>query len=181
MGWFWVGWVALAGCVSDGGGGPATRQLEIDHYRAPCVGESAQLCLRVREVGQDWELLYDRIEGFAWDWGTTSVVTIEVTEVEDPPADASSLAYRLVSLEEARDVAPGTAFALSVPDATPGLVPFLQVTADGGALLDQRAFTCAAPEVCTALSAAVETGHAFSVQFAYADPIDGPLVATSVE
>lgn len=64
-----------------------------------CVGEAPQRCMQVAE-SEDGEylLFYDQIAGFEFVEGTSYVVDVQVDDVFDPPADASSLSYTLVEV-----------------------------------------------------------------------------------
>ncbi len=64
-----------------------------------CVGEAPQKCMQVAE-SEDGEhfFFYDQIEGFTFEVGTTYILDVLVEEIPDPPADASSLKYTLVSI-----------------------------------------------------------------------------------
>lgn len=66
---------------------------------AECVGVAPMMCLQVAytEDGPT-ELFYDSIAGFDHVEGTSYVLDVEVAEVPDPPADASSLSYTLVDV-----------------------------------------------------------------------------------
>ncbi len=78
-----------------------TTRLWVGPETADCVGESPRTCMLVSETGpRDYEFFYDGIEGFTHTAGTSYVIDVEVTQVEDPPADGSSLAYRLVRVVE---------------------------------------------------------------------------------
>ncbi len=69
-----------------------------------CVGEAPQKCLQVkRSEDAEWELFYDEIEGFTHVEGTSYILDVEVTEVDDPPAGGSSLRYRLVTVVESTE------------------------------------------------------------------------------
>lgn len=64
-----------------------------------CTGVGPMECLQVSYTeGGEPELFYDAIDGFTFTEGTAYVLDVEVTEVADPPADGSSLAYRLVEV-----------------------------------------------------------------------------------
>lgn len=66
-----------------------------------CVGVGPRKCLLVKESEDaDWEFFYDGIEGFIHTEGVSYVLEVEITEIEDPPADGSSLHYRLVRTVE---------------------------------------------------------------------------------
>lgn len=57
-------------------------------------------CLRVRELpfGEEFTYFYDTIEGFDFQEGNKYEIEVEVTEVKNPPADASMYKYTLVNV-----------------------------------------------------------------------------------
>ncbi len=64
-----------------------------------CVGVAPQQCLQVKENEADeWTLFYDQIEGFTYEPGFIYELRVRETAVENPPADASSLALSLVEV-----------------------------------------------------------------------------------
>lgn len=92
---------ALAGCSSAGsevGSGDVVR-MWIEPDLVECVGVAPMECMQVAysEDGES-QLFYDSIDGFDHQEGTSYVIDVQVTEVEDPPADASSLSYTLVDV-----------------------------------------------------------------------------------
>jgi len=71
--------------------------MEVDAHRVPCTGEARTRCVRVRvPPDTSWKLFYDPIEGFAFEEGYRWRLEVERHRVPNPPADGSSLAYRLV-------------------------------------------------------------------------------------
>lgn len=68
--------------------------------QAPCAGVAPMMCLQIkRSFDQSgWELFYSPIQGFELTQGESSLLRVKVTEVEDPPADSSSLRYELVDV-----------------------------------------------------------------------------------
>lgn len=93
----------LAGCSSDGdaaseASGDVVR-MWVEPDLVECTGVGPMECLQVAYTeGGEPELFYEAIDGFTFTEGTRYVLDVEVTEVADPPADASSLAYRLVEV-----------------------------------------------------------------------------------
>ena len=88
--------VAVA-CSSSTAPGERELLLEVSEQRVPCVGEAQQQCLQVREQSDAaWKLFYDDIEGFAYEPGFRYVLRVAERDVPNPPADGSSLAYRLL-------------------------------------------------------------------------------------
>ena len=51
-----------------------------------------------RESRCEYGLFYDQIEGFNYEEGYEYEIVVEVTKVENPPADASSLKYTLIEV-----------------------------------------------------------------------------------
>ncbi|SDK44856.1 protein of unknown function [Ferrimonas sediminum] len=66
-------------------------------YKRPCVGVSQQLCFITQDGDVD-SYLYDSIEGFDFVWGHTYQLSLKVTKVIDPPADASSIKYSIENI-----------------------------------------------------------------------------------
>ena len=64
-----------------------------------CVGVAPQKCMQVREsVDVDWTLFYDQIIGFAYEPGYEYELIVTETEIENPPADGSSIEVTLVEV-----------------------------------------------------------------------------------
>lgn len=75
--------------------------LEVAPETVECVGEAVERCLRVRRPpSKAWENFHGPIEGFEHDEGFRYLIEVGRRRVPDPPADASSLAYRLVRILE---------------------------------------------------------------------------------
>ncbi|MGB3701947.1 MAG: META domain-containing protein [Anaerolineales bacterium] len=71
-----------------------------------CVGVAPQKCMQVKENPEDeYILFYDQIEGFEYEEGFEYQLIISEEQVEDPPADASSIKWTLVSVESKEPVA----------------------------------------------------------------------------
>ncbi len=67
--------------------------------KVDCEGVAPQKCLQIKEEDQtDWTYLYDQIEGFNYETGFFYKLKVEVTKNENPPADASSLHYKLIEV-----------------------------------------------------------------------------------
>jgi hypothetical protein len=87
----------------------ATLTLEVAEGRVPCMGEGPRECLLVREAGApDYGLFYDAIEGFVYEPGFRYRLVVSRHAVPNPPADGSSLAYRLVRVDR-KERSPGHA------------------------------------------------------------------------
>jgi len=90
-----------------------TMILYIDSKLVDCVGVAPQQCMLVKEdLNSEWEMFYGSIEGFEYQEGTEYKISVTITDIENPPADASSLKY---ILEQILD--PGTDSCGLEPDA----------------------------------------------------------------
>jgi len=75
----------------------------INSSRVPCVGVGPMECLEVRQSeSADWQLFYSDIEGFDYEPGYLYRIKVreEKRDPENTPADASSIRFILVSVEE---------------------------------------------------------------------------------
>jgi hypothetical protein len=73
--------------------------LEVAATRVPCVGVAPMQCLQVRtSADAPWQPFYDAIEGFAWEPGYRYTLRVARRAVLDPPADGSSVAFRLLEI-----------------------------------------------------------------------------------
>jgi hypothetical protein len=79
--------------------GAVRTTLEVDAHRVPCTGVARSRCLRVRMLPDTtWRLFYNSIEGFTFEEGYRWRLEVERRRVPNPPADGSSVAYRLVRI-----------------------------------------------------------------------------------
>lgn len=64
-----------------------------------CTGVSTQKCLQIKENEKDnWKSFYGKIEGFNYEVGYVYKLKVEVSKVENPAADASSIKYILLEV-----------------------------------------------------------------------------------
>jgi len=83
----------LAGCAQN----KNVTKLTIASQTRDCSGVGKQKCMLVKKGNAaDWEFFYDQIQGFNYEEGYEYVLNVEEQKVENPPADASSIRYRLV-------------------------------------------------------------------------------------
>ncbi len=76
------------------------RTLFVNAERVECEGGAGpQKCLQTRAKESDpWEFFYGGIEGFTFEPGHLYELRVEVSTVAAPPADGSSLRYRLLEI-----------------------------------------------------------------------------------
>lgn len=99
--------IAIAACLILSACGSAaevvneTKRIWVQPDRVECQGEAPQMCLRVAESPDgDFRNFFDQIEGFEFVEGTSYILDVTVEDVDDPPADGSSLRYILVEVVE---------------------------------------------------------------------------------
>lgn len=86
---------------------PGAETLFVRGPLADCQGEGPQRCLVVRgSESEPWRNLFAPIEGFSHDPAFDYELRVEVTRIENAPADAPSLRYRLVQLVSKKPAAP---------------------------------------------------------------------------
>ncbi len=78
---------------------PETRTLFVGPELVECTGVAPQMCMQVRNSpDEEYTFFYQQIEGFTFEPGYEYELLVEVTEVANPPADGSSLSFRLVEI-----------------------------------------------------------------------------------
>ena len=76
--------------------------MRVNYYTQTCQGVGEQQCYLVQKNDQigsnDWSLFYNEIEGFQYEEGFFYTLQVRIEQVENPPADGSSLKYILVKI-----------------------------------------------------------------------------------
>ena len=66
-----------------------------------CVGVGPQKCMLIKEdPNSKWKNFYDKIEGFDFTEGHSYKIMVQISEIENPPADSSSIKYKLIEIIE---------------------------------------------------------------------------------
>ena len=75
------------------------KTVFIGPHKIECVGIATQLCFQIKaNPDDDWLLFYGQIERFTWEEGFIYELRVAIHQVENPPADASSLQYELIEI-----------------------------------------------------------------------------------
>jgi hypothetical protein len=94
-----LAFVLLSGCAGPTGPKEDVLVLEVAPTRVPCFGPFPRDCLQVRErPDAQWQRFYQEIEGFTHEPGYQYTLRVAVRAVPNPPADGSSVAYRLLAI-----------------------------------------------------------------------------------
>lgn len=103
-------------------------------YVAPtlvdCVGEAPQQCMQIStDPDGVWEWFYDQIEGFDYEEGFEYQLTVNKVDIENPPADASSIRYELVEVVS-KSEAVSDEVAVNITVSVYDLIDYLDLPAD---------------------------------------------------
>lgn len=96
---------SLAGCQVSGDNPRNSdgihKTLYVKESLVDCVGGAPMKCMQVRDdSNQEWTYFYSNIQGFNYEPGYRYKLKVKVEDVENPPADASSKRYILISIDE---------------------------------------------------------------------------------
>lgn len=73
-----------------------SKKLFVASHLEDCTGVGPQTCMLVKETPEAaWSYFYDQIEGFDYEEGFNYEILIDEIPVNNPPADASSLRFKL--------------------------------------------------------------------------------------
>ncbi len=79
------------------------KTVYLDSQRVECSGVGKMMCYRWRESPDAaWQLWYGPIEGLDFEAGTAYKLRVREYKVPNPPADASSIRWQLIRVEERR-------------------------------------------------------------------------------
>ncbi len=96
-----------------------TKRVFIGDHLVDCEGIAPQKCMLYKEnIANDWTYFYDNIEGFDYEEGYTYELEVVVNQIENPPADGSSLHYtlvRIVSKEKGQSTSRSIAHSIQPP------------------------------------------------------------------
>ena len=86
---------ALASCSTN----KNLATYTISSEKADCYGVMPMKCMLVKEGdAQNWTLFYSNIDGFDYEEGYEYVLKVKKLNVENPPADRSSIKYTLIKV-----------------------------------------------------------------------------------
>ena len=93
-----------------------------------CVGVGSQKCMMIKDsADSDWMNFYDKIHGFEFEAGFEYELSVNISKVENPPADASSLRYELVEVISKNTISENTRHIPYDGLCAPGFVSLGQI------------------------------------------------------
>lgn len=89
----------LASCCNPSGPGDRVLTLQVASTKVPCTGMFPTECLQIRSGPEEsWGALYEGIKGFTYEPGYEYTLRVSRQTIDNPPADGSSIVYRLVAV-----------------------------------------------------------------------------------
>ncbi|MCO5230320.1 MAG: DUF4377 domain-containing protein [Chitinophagales bacterium] len=78
----------------------ANKVIYIAAYKQPCTGVGNMECMMIKKDKnqKDWEYFYSSIDGFTYEKGFEYKLLIQEEKIENPPADGSSIRYKLIKV-----------------------------------------------------------------------------------
>ncbi|MCG7587370.1 DUF4377 domain-containing protein [Photobacterium sp. OFAV2-7] len=153
----------LYGCSSESSQG-TEKLLTIDSHQSTCQGMFQQLCMRTKSVGNnEFELFYGDIEGFTYSWGTLYEVKVKITNIDNPPADASSQKEQLIEILSSTEDQVGASYEFNGVE----MLSSTFTKTDGNYYFLGKSFECASGTDCDALVALNNSGGLVNVTFKY--------------
>lgn len=141
------------------------KDVELASYQRPCVGISQQLCKVQIGTNGDFSNFYSEIKGFEFEWGKSYKLRISSTAIPNPPADGSSIAYELQSIETVTKDATGRLYQFDnvelLKDTT------FSITDDGSWFFIGQPFTCSENLNCGNLLSLTQSGGIVNLIFVY--------------
>ena len=167
--------LAAGGCGILGIGDATVRTYEVAAHKGTCYGLFATLCLQVREPGDtEFQNLFETPSGFDYEWGFDYVIEVEEHDVENPPADGSSIRRVLREVLSKVPVASGSTFELTLGGG--GLRPLGQ---DRYSLFaGPETAVCAGTLACDELAGLVRDERWLQVGFAHPEEPGLPFLIT---
>ena len=97
-----------AGCDTNRILGEERFVLYVAPHTVECTGEGIQQCMLTRRSpSEEWTYFYGGIQGFTYEPGFHWTLRVQTRRIANPPADMSSIEYRLVEIVEKAPVSGG--------------------------------------------------------------------------
>ena len=136
-------------------GKPEITEVRINHFRQTAMGEGPYLVYLMQEDGNiggdQWNYLYDGIEGFDFLPGYIYDLRVKKITIENPSADGSSIKYILVNVRNKQKVPENEFFQVNLKSFG---YNFVWADSQNLSLLGEYAIDC--NNICVDLTAALE-------------------------
>jgi hypothetical protein len=97
----------LTSCNSPSSPDDRVLTLQVASTKVACTGMFPTQCLQIRSGPEEpWGNFYGGIEGFSFEAGYEYILRVSLHTIANPPADGSSIVYRLVAVLSRQRVEP---------------------------------------------------------------------------
>ncbi len=97
--WIFLGFLMLSVGVISEVYAEETKTIFVNSQLMDCVGVGPQKCMQIKyDLDSDWQFFYDRIDGFIFSEGFSYELLVKISDIENPPDDASSKNYELIKI-----------------------------------------------------------------------------------
>ncbi len=101
----------VASCSDNNSSSESTTEtLILLSKKVPCFGVSQRLCNVALNTDGIEELFFDPVNGFGFMWGHSYKLLVNVSNVDDPPEDGSTLKYDLKEINSNIEDSIGTGY-----------------------------------------------------------------------
>ncbi len=156
-----------------------TKEIQVNHYKVPCQGLARTTCLLVRNTGEtQWQFYYSDIAGFDFEWGYEYQLNILESEIENPPADGSSLQWDLEKQVSKIEVARESSFELALQlnqNLAVQDTDVVELSNDLFQFIDGTQFTCE-PVICQSFRDLSAQNMSVLARFEYGHAKVEPLI-----
>jgi Domain of unknown function (DUF4377) len=163
--------------------GETSKTIIIAGHKTECVDVGTRLCLLMQRADKGkWELLFEPIEGLHWKWGFRYRIRVREEVVNNPPADASALRFRLVELVARERIPPDELFRITLSSiaSEDGRPLIKQLKPNLFIFHDEQVFGCATRAVCESIADRVRQKQRLTIEFTHSQNASAPLTAHRV-
>ena len=154
------------------------EEIEVGDHKQPCETLVTAFCLVSRKSEAHPWRLQDWIDRFTPVWGVSARLRVRVRRISNPPADGSSLEYRLEEILSTTPAPPGTEFELVFP---PGWAPELVIGEPNAlSLKGERSLACVDRTLCAELNARRHSPDGLRLTLRHPSKPEDPLLVVRI-
>jgi len=176
--------ILLAGCHGDSDQAKIVKTvIYVDHYKSECIGSFPTLCMRVKDnESEEWHNFYGWISGFNHKWGYSYELKVEIETIENPPEDALSNSYTLLSVVSKNKAPSEAVFDLSVYHslADPSLEAITFESPGVYKIYNDKEVACS-PDDCVTIQSLIDSKFGILFEFSHQDDPSLPLVISQIK
>ena len=156
--------------------------MRVNHHQQIAVGLLPTFVYQIQEGDQagteDWSSLYAEIEGFDYEWGYVYDLRVAKMDIDNPPADASSVKFELREVVSKEPVSPETTFTIRLRSVIRDIdhIVIQNTTDDNFSLLEEQVLDCV--DLCDQLVRSLENENEVTGVFRHGT--DGSIILQNI-